>query len=44
MSCTEHTVRNAEVSTVEACRANVSKAICRVREFSRDSFTGRRKS
>jgi hypothetical protein len=38
------TDRSAEVITVEACRAKVSKAIWSAREFSRESFTGRRKS
>ena len=44
MSVNVHTERSAEVITVDAWRAKVSKAICSAREFSRESFTGRRKS
>jgi hypothetical protein len=43
-SCTEHTVRSEEVKTVVACRANPDRPSWRMRECSRESWIGRRKS
>ena len=43
-SCTWQTVRRADVNTVVAWRAKPSRPSCRIRECSRDSWIGRRKS
>ena len=41
---TAQTVRSDEVKTVVAWRAKPSKASCSIRECSRESWIGRRKS